>query len=141
MNIAVRDEIFGTLCELSDRQCDPHVKDRLKTFIGRSNDDVKDELLGLIDDCVYAAWTSNFDDSRMLGSIIIELMAVPVYNSDYSRSSAARTLVLYARCRGFDSHREHCSIPGCVRQTLRRGYRVPQVFIFPQDFGNRRIAG
>lgn len=61
IEVAARDEMFNILCQLSDRQCDPHVKARLKTFIGRPNEEIKDELLGLIDDSVYCAWTSDFE--------------------------------------------------------------------------------
>jgi len=58
---AKRDEMFGILCKMSDRQVDQAVKDRLQTFIGRTNEEIKDELLGLIDDSVFCAWTSDFE--------------------------------------------------------------------------------
>ena len=56
-----RDEMFDMLCSMSDRQVDPQVKARLKTLKGRPNEEIKDELLGLIDDIVYCAWTSDFE--------------------------------------------------------------------------------
>jgi hypothetical protein len=46
---------------MSDRQVDPAVKTRLATLRGRANADIKDELLGLIDDIVYCSWTSDFE--------------------------------------------------------------------------------
>ncbi len=61
MEVAKRDEIFGVLREMSDRQVDPAVKKRLLTLIGRPNEDIKDELLGLIDDIAYFSWTSDFE--------------------------------------------------------------------------------
>lgn len=59
MEIAIRDEIFDILCQMSDRQVDRNVKDRLKKFIGRPDAEIKNELLALIDDIVYFSWTSN----------------------------------------------------------------------------------
>ncbi len=61
MDQAKRDEMFGILCEMSDRQVDPKAKQRLRAFVGRTNEEIKDELLGLIDDIVHASWTSGFE--------------------------------------------------------------------------------
>jgi hypothetical protein len=61
IEVVARDEMFNILCQMSDRQVDQQVKDRLKTFMGRPNAEIKDELLGLIDDSVYCAWTSDFE--------------------------------------------------------------------------------
>src|SRR4051812_45273731 len=61
MEVAFRDETFELLCQISDQQVDAAVKRRLKAFRGRPNEEVKDELLGLIDDIVYCAWTSDFE--------------------------------------------------------------------------------
>ena len=56
-----RDEIFGMICEMSHQQVEPVVKTRLKAMAGKSNEDIKDELLGLIDDIVFCSWTSGFE--------------------------------------------------------------------------------
>lgn len=61
MEITERDKVFETICAISDRNVDPAVKVRLREFIGRENADIKDELLGLIDDIVFCAWTSDFE--------------------------------------------------------------------------------
>ena len=61
MEVADRDEMFNILCEMSDRQVDRKVKDRLKAFLGRPNEEIKDELLGLVDDIVFYSWTSDFE--------------------------------------------------------------------------------
>jgi hypothetical protein len=58
---SVRDEMIDNLCQLSDRQVEPCVKPRLQAIKGRPNKEVLDEWLGIIDDCVYAAWTSGFE--------------------------------------------------------------------------------
>ena len=60
-----RDEMIDLLCQGSDRQIDDCVKPRLQALKGRANEDVKDELLGIIDDCVYAALTSDFTITAM----------------------------------------------------------------------------
>lgn len=65
MDITKRDEMFDILCRLSDRQCDPIVKKRIKTLMGRPNEEIKDELLGIIDDAVYSSLTSNFEIMAM----------------------------------------------------------------------------
>ena len=61
MEIDKRDEMFDMISGMSDRQVDPAVKTRLATLRGRANADIKDELLGLIDDIVYCSWTSDFE--------------------------------------------------------------------------------
>lgn len=53
-------EMIDHLCTGSDRMLDDCVKPRLQALKGRPLEDVKDELLGIIDDCVYAALTSDF---------------------------------------------------------------------------------
>lgn len=63
LEVKKRDEMFATIMEMSDRQVDPIVKNRLKSFLNRSNEDIKDELLGLIDDIVCCSWTSDFEIS------------------------------------------------------------------------------
>lgn len=76
MDVEKRDEMFGILCKMSDRQVDPAVKARLQGFIGRPNEEVKDELLGLIDDTVYCSWTSNFE-IQVMESIWFEIGGSP----------------------------------------------------------------
>lgn len=61
INYEKRDEMIGILCELSDKQFEPCAKERLKAIVGRTDNEAKDELLGLIDDCVFCAWCSNFE--------------------------------------------------------------------------------
>ena len=61
MEIQDRDEMFNMICQMSDQQVDENVKRRLQKLIGRPNTDIKDELLGLIDDIAFYAWTSNFE--------------------------------------------------------------------------------
>jgi hypothetical protein len=61
MDISQRDKIFGILCSISDQQFDASAKRRLAAMIGRPNEDIKDELLGLVDDCVYYAWSGGFE--------------------------------------------------------------------------------
>lgn len=61
MSLELRDETFRTLCKISDQNCDQHVKRRLTAMIGRSHTDIKDELLGLLDDAACYAWTSDFE--------------------------------------------------------------------------------
>lgn len=61
LDLATRDEAFGQLLSMSDRGVDEKAKIRIRTFLGRPNAEIKDELLGLIDDCVHAAWTSDFE--------------------------------------------------------------------------------
>ena len=65
IEVVDRDEMFNILCQMSDRQVDKQVKCRLNTFMGRPNAEIKDELLGLIDDSVYCAWTSDFEIAVM----------------------------------------------------------------------------
>jgi hypothetical protein len=57
----VRDDMLNVMCEMSDRQVDPKAKERMKLMLGRSNADIKDELLGLLDDIAFYAWTSDFE--------------------------------------------------------------------------------
>lgn len=61
MEAGYRDKLFEILCGLSDRQFDDRAKERLRAMIGRPNEDIKDELLGLIDDIVLYAWSSDFE--------------------------------------------------------------------------------
>ena len=56
-----RDEMFEIMIQMSDRQVDPQVKTRLKTFIGKPNEEVKDQLIDLINDVVHYALTSDFE--------------------------------------------------------------------------------
>ena len=61
INIEERDKMIGILCSISDQQFDAAAKKRLSAMIGRPNEDIKDELLGLIDDCVYYSWSGGFE--------------------------------------------------------------------------------
>lgn len=61
LDIEQRDKVFGIFCKLSDQQCDPVVKGRLQKMVGRPNVEIKDELLGIIDDAVYSSLTSGFE--------------------------------------------------------------------------------
>lgn len=61
MVVEARDKMFDILCQMSDRQVDPKAKERIKALMGRPNEEIKDELLGLIDDIVYCSWTSSFE--------------------------------------------------------------------------------
>lgn len=56
-----RDEIFKMLCQLSDRQFDSSLKPRVLALVGRPNEDIKDELLQIIDDCINGALCSDFE--------------------------------------------------------------------------------
>lgn len=76
MEVEKRDEMFNILSGMSDRQVDPAAKARLKTLIGRPNAEIKDELLGLIDDIVYCAWTSDFE-IRVLETIWFNIGGSP----------------------------------------------------------------
>ena len=58
-SIESRDQLFNLICGGNDREVDPQVKDRLREFLGKANDEVKDPLLGLIDDCVFCSLTSD----------------------------------------------------------------------------------
>ncbi len=60
-----RDEMIDALCQASDEQLDASVNPRLQSLKARANDDMKDELLGIIDDCCYASLTSDFTISLM----------------------------------------------------------------------------
>ena len=60
-----RDKMISILCSMSDRQVEPCVKPRLQAIKGRSNAEVLDEFLGIIDDCVFYAWTSDFEIQTM----------------------------------------------------------------------------
>lgn len=81
MNSSQRDGIFRQICQISDRQVDPQVKARLCALIGRTNEGIKDELLGLIDDIVFFAWTGDFESQvlqivwRQIGGSDEELAA------------------------------------------------------------------
>lgn len=61
MDIEFRDKTFELMLNISDAGFDALAKQRLKTFMGRPNEEIKDELLGLIDDIVYYAWSSSFE--------------------------------------------------------------------------------
>jgi hypothetical protein len=61
MEESARDEMIDILCTMSDRQVEPCVKPRLREIKGRPNAEVLDEFMGIIDDCVFAAWTSDFE--------------------------------------------------------------------------------
>lgn len=65
MEEAQRDELIDILCQLSERQLEPCVKPRLQAIKGRPNAEVLDEWMGIIDDCVCAAWTSDFEIRTM----------------------------------------------------------------------------
>lgn len=60
MNIETRDNTFDIICKISDQNVDPIIKNRLHAMVGRPNEDIKDELLGLIDDIVFSSLTSDF---------------------------------------------------------------------------------
>jgi hypothetical protein len=60
MEIKDRDEIFDIICRLSEQVLDPVVIPRLQALKNRSSEDIKDELLGIIDDIVFCAWSSDF---------------------------------------------------------------------------------
>lgn len=55
MDQATRDDIFTCLCEMSDRRVADVLKPRIAALIGRTDADIKDEFLGIIDDAVYCA--------------------------------------------------------------------------------------
>lgn len=55
-----RDEAIDILCKFPDQALEACVKPRLQAIKGRPNSEVLDEWLGIIDDCVFAAWTSDF---------------------------------------------------------------------------------
>ena len=59
--IEARDELLATLCKLSDQQFDDSLKPRLRAIMGRPNAEIKDELLGIIDDCTYCSLCSAFE--------------------------------------------------------------------------------
>lgn len=61
MEVAERDKMFDLIAGMSDRQVDPQAKTRLKALMGRPNEEIKWELLGLIDDIAFYAWTSGFE--------------------------------------------------------------------------------
>lgn len=56
-----RDELFLILTQLSDAQFDPAPKAHLKTLMGRPNEEIRKELLFLLDDCVYGSLCSSFE--------------------------------------------------------------------------------
>lgn len=53
------DAIFNCLLSMSNSQIDEKAKRRIEKLLGRSNEDIKDELLGLIDDMVFFSLASN----------------------------------------------------------------------------------
>lgn len=53
------EEIFQTILSMSDQRVDPRLKRRLSALLGRPASDVKDELLGLIDDTVMYGWAAS----------------------------------------------------------------------------------
>ena len=53
----IDEKIIEMLCISSDRALDDRIKPRLRALVGR--DDIKDELMGIIDDCVFAGLTSD----------------------------------------------------------------------------------
>lgn len=61
MLIDARDNLFHILCQMSDNQVDPTVKERLEEFIGKPDEDILTPLLYLIDDCCYFSLTSEFE--------------------------------------------------------------------------------
>lgn len=61
LTIEHRDEMFGMICKMSDMQVDEAVKVRLRHFMGKPHDEIKDWLLGLIEDCRFASLTSSFE--------------------------------------------------------------------------------
>lgn len=61
MTESKRDEMFDIICKMSDHQVDPIVKNELKEFIGKPNEEVKDKLLILLDKIVHNALTSDFE--------------------------------------------------------------------------------
>lgn len=61
MNIEERDHMFDLICQMSDRQVDPYVKRRLPPLKSKPNEEIKDELLGIIDAIIYCAFTSSFE--------------------------------------------------------------------------------
>jgi hypothetical protein len=61
VEINERDGMIDVLCSMSDRQVDSIVKPRLQAIKGRPNSEVLDEFMGIIDDCVYSALTSDFE--------------------------------------------------------------------------------
>lgn len=61
MNETDRDAAFNLLIAMSDRQVDPIVKRRLTAMLGRPNAEIKNRLLGLMDDVAFGELTSNFE--------------------------------------------------------------------------------
>ena len=81
MNVQTRDELIEKLCKGSDRQIDDSLKPRLKALQGRPNEEgVQCELLGIIDDCVYAALASGFT---------IKVLHVMLMNIGYTEGKLA----------------------------------------------------
>lgn len=54
------DSLIDKLCEGSDRQLDDKVKSRLRELKGKPPKEIKDELIKLRDECVYASLCSDF---------------------------------------------------------------------------------
>jgi len=60
MKVENRDKLIDVLCEGPDVQIDESVKQRLRTLKAQSNEDIIEQLLAIIDDCVYCSLTSDF---------------------------------------------------------------------------------
>lgn len=54
-----RDIVIDQMCKLSDNALDAMIKPRLQALRGRPDIEIKDELLGIIDDCVAGSLTSD----------------------------------------------------------------------------------
>ena len=54
-------EMISMLCNLSDRQLDKQIKDRLKELVDKPKEVVKVEILKCIDDCQTYSLSSSFE--------------------------------------------------------------------------------
>lgn len=63
-----RDYFFRVLCELPDEQVHPKAKRRIESLIGRSDAEIKDELLGIVHDCICCGLASE-SETKTLAAI------------------------------------------------------------------------
>lgn len=56
----IEPEIIDELCNMSDRQIDDSIKDRLQAISGRNAEDVAPEVQKILDDCVRYSLVSDF---------------------------------------------------------------------------------
>ena len=86
MDEETRDKALEIICQMSDRELDQAAITRLKPLLGLPNDQMKDALHDILDDCVFYAWGSG----RMIIMLDILWRACGGVEADHARLRSLR---------------------------------------------------